>query len=452
MMPEIRKMNSACRTAPAKIHPKSRMTGSETSWIQRGMSSTRRRRERRRARSRRRFLLIGQCDLLELPRHHEAHAVPSAGWQRLPMADPCPRVGPAPAEPSARASGGGGSDWRWPCWQRQPSVSRRRSPAARRLLPSRGRFPTRPRSPAQPAPQTLATRGSLQLMVPINQARHHGHRLPPLRRAPTRSRSPPSATRATPGFSRACGTASSATTAAASATTSTPARRRASTSALPPAPRCTRPPTARSSRSRPTCSTATRRATARRSRSARPPIRRYVVKIAPIALAVGPLGKPMLRVGQQVTGRAHEARRRGRRDGRQPAGAVPLRLGRGQRREHPRRAGHRSGDAVARAGCRDAAAVHRRHLRAPRPRGGGVARPAPARGARPRPRRRQRRERRRRRRHHRPPRRSHPRERRRLHHARQPHLASARLRQLSRQRDAHRAARPTTSRPTPGAA
>ncbi len=28
----------------------------------------------------------------------------------------------------------------------------------------------------------------------------------------------------------------------------------------------------------------------------------YVVQIAPIALAVGPLGKPTLRVGQQVTG------------------------------------------------------------------------------------------------------------------------------------------------------
>ncbi len=40
MMPEIRKTNSACRTAPAKIQPKSTMTGSETSWIQRGTSST----------------------------------------------------------------------------------------------------------------------------------------------------------------------------------------------------------------------------------------------------------------------------------------------------------------------------------------------------------------------------------------------------------------------------
>jgi hypothetical protein len=38
MMPEIRKMKRACRTAPAKIHPNSRITGSETSWIQRGMS------------------------------------------------------------------------------------------------------------------------------------------------------------------------------------------------------------------------------------------------------------------------------------------------------------------------------------------------------------------------------------------------------------------------------
>jgi len=40
MMPETRKMKSACRTAPAKIHPKSRKTGRETSWIQRGMSRT----------------------------------------------------------------------------------------------------------------------------------------------------------------------------------------------------------------------------------------------------------------------------------------------------------------------------------------------------------------------------------------------------------------------------
>jgi hypothetical protein len=40
MMPETRKMKRACRTAPAKIHPKSRKTGSETSWIQRGMSRT----------------------------------------------------------------------------------------------------------------------------------------------------------------------------------------------------------------------------------------------------------------------------------------------------------------------------------------------------------------------------------------------------------------------------
>jgi len=39
-MPETRKMKSACRTAPAKIHPKSRKTGRETSWIQRGMSRT----------------------------------------------------------------------------------------------------------------------------------------------------------------------------------------------------------------------------------------------------------------------------------------------------------------------------------------------------------------------------------------------------------------------------
>ena len=36
MMPEIRNTKSACLTAPAKIQPKSRMTGSETSWIQRG--------------------------------------------------------------------------------------------------------------------------------------------------------------------------------------------------------------------------------------------------------------------------------------------------------------------------------------------------------------------------------------------------------------------------------
>jgi hypothetical protein len=38
MMPEMRKTNSACLTAPAKIQPKKRMDGSAMSWIQRGMS------------------------------------------------------------------------------------------------------------------------------------------------------------------------------------------------------------------------------------------------------------------------------------------------------------------------------------------------------------------------------------------------------------------------------
>ena len=72
----------------------------------------------------------------------------------------------------------------------------------------------------------------------------------------------------------------------------------------------------------------------------------FVVKIAPIAARGRPARQADAAGGPAGHRRPHEARRRRRRDRSQPAGAVPLRLGRGERREHPRRAGHRSGDAV----------------------------------------------------------------------------------------------------------
>ena len=441
MMPEIRNTNSACLTAPAKIQPKNRMVGSAISWIQRGMSSTSAaRRWRRRARSRFRFLLIGQCVLLELPRHHEAHAVPSTGWPRLPKADPCPRVGPAPAGRSARASGGGGSDCSSPCLQRQPSVSPRRSPAVRRLLPSRGRSRIRPRWPAQPAPQTLATRGSLQLMVPIDQHVITGvvfHRYDGLRRGLALARRPPAQRRP------------------ADAHVERRVRRRRRRPGLQR--RLRLDPGRRRRRAGRDRGLRAGRRPGRLDHALRAQRRRH-------ALRPGDRDQPVLRSLPRRQDRAHRAHRRPARQ------ADAARRRAGHRRPHASSAPSSTSQAPA-SRCSPTTSRMRGTARAsassrpPLPRcrnEGRVAAmrllfiadifgrpgreaveslvPAPARGARPRPRGRERRERRRRRRHHRPARRPHPRERRRLHHARQPHLAPARLRQLPRPRAAHRAA------------
>ena len=128
-----------------------------------------------------RFLLIGQCDLLELPRHHEAHAVPFYRMAATAHGRPLPARRPG----SRRAQ--------------RARIRRRRLGLALALLAAAAiglttTFASGPTAPAesrplsdqaalagQPAPQTLATRGSLQLMVPIDQAIDHGRRVPPLR-------------------------------------------------------------------------------------------------------------------------------------------------------------------------------------------------------------------------------------------------------------------------------
>ena len=124
----------------------------------------------------------------------------------------------------------------------------------------------------------------------------------------------------------------------------------------------------------------------------------FVVKIAPIALAVGPLRQADAAGRPAGHRRTHEARRASS-TSRAPASRCSRTT---SRTRATARASGSSRPPLPRCRSRRAAAVHRRHLRAARARRRRGARAAPARGARARPRDRQRRERRRRRRHHRP--------------------------------------------------
>ena len=200
MMPEIRNTNSACRTAPAKIHAEeqdrsaARSAGSSAGRAAPGFG----RGGGAGSGAGLRCLLIGQCVLLELPRHPEAHAVPSTRMAATAQGRPLParrpgsrraqrarirrrRLGLALALLAAAAIG-----------LSTTFASGTTAPAESRPLSDRGRARRRA-GPADAGHARLAAAHGAD-----RPARDHGRRLPPLRRAPTRSRSRPSATRATP--------------------------------------------------------------------------------------------------------------------------------------------------------------------------------------------------------------------------------------------------------------